>query len=108
MHDLDVVGIGNALVDVITHADDAFLDEPRPGQGRDDADRQPTGPTTLYAAMGTGIEMSGGSAANTMTGIASFGGRVGYIGKVADDQLGEVFAHDLRAVGVDLRERAGR
>ena len=54
----------------------------------------------LYAAMGSGVEMSGGSAANTMTGIASFGGRVGYIGKVADDQLGEVFGHDLRAVGV--------
>ena len=54
----------------------------------------------LYGAMGTGIEMSGGSAANTMTGIASFGGRVAYIGKVADDQLGDVFGHDLRAVGV--------
>ena len=54
----------------------------------------------LYGVMGTGIEMSGGSAANTMTGIASFGGKVAYIGKVADDQLGDVFGHDLRAVGV--------
>src|SRR5262245_65796442 len=54
----------------------------------------------LYAAMGPGIEMSGGSAANTIVGVASFGGRAQYVGKVRDDQLGEVFAHDLRATGV--------
>ncbi|HEX9259104.1 MAG TPA: adenosine kinase [Acidimicrobiales bacterium] len=99
MHDLDVVGIGNALVDVITHAHDEFLDAQQLVKGSMtliDTDRA----VSLYAAMGSGIEMSGGSAANTMTGIASFGGRTGYIGKVADDQLGEVFGHDMRAEGV--------
>ena len=99
MHDLDVVGIGNALVDVIAHFDDTFLGAQELVKGAMtliDSDRA----HGLYAAMGSGVEMSGGSAANTMTGIASFGGRVGYIGKVADDQLGEVFGHDLRAVGV--------
>lgn len=99
MHDLDVVGIGNALVDVIAHFDDTFLsaqDLVKGAMTLIDSDRA----HGLYAAMGSGVEMSGGSAANTMTGIASFGGRVGYIGKVADDQLGEVFGHDLRAVGV--------
>lgn len=99
MHDLDVVGIGNALVDVITHDDDAFLDAQSLVKGAMtliDADRA----HQLYSVMGSGVEMSGGSAANTMTGIASFGGRVAYIGKVADDQLGDVFGHDLRAVGV--------
>jgi sugar/nucleoside kinase (ribokinase family) len=99
VHDLDVVGIGNALVDVIAHFDDTFLgaqDLVKGAMTLIDSDRA----HGLYAAMGSGVEMSGGSAANTMTGIASFGGRVGYIGKVADDQLGEVFGHDLRAVGV--------
>ena len=57
----------------------------------------------LYAAMGTGIEVSGGSAANTIAGIASFGGQAAYIGRVLDDQLGTVFAHDMRATGVTFR-----
>lgn len=102
MHDLDVVGIGNALVDVITHADDAFLGAQALAKGSMtliDTERA----VTLYRAMGAGVELSGGSAANTMTGIASFGGQCAYIGKVADDQLGEVFAHDLRAEGVAYR-----
>jgi len=102
VHDLDVVGIGNALVDVITHADDGFLVEQGLVKGSMnliDSERA----LSLYRAMGAGVEMSGGSAANTMTGIASFGGRGAYIGKVADDQLGEVFAHDLRAEGVAYR-----
>ena len=55
--------------------------------------------------MGPGIEMSGGSAGNTMAGIASLGGNGAYIGKVRDDQLGEVFAHDIRAIGVRFRRR---
>jgi len=97
--DLDVVGIGNALVDVLSQAGEDFLaaqglikgamqlvDEPRARQ--------------LYAAMGPAVEVSGGSAANTIVGVASFGGRAHYVGKVRDDQLGEVFSHDLRAVGV--------
>ena len=58
---------------------------------------------SLYAQMGPGIEMSGGSAANTIAGVASLGGSGAYIGKVRDDQLGGVFAHDLRAIGVALR-----
>src|SRR6185295_11814068 len=56
----------------------------------------------LYHAMGPGIEQSGGSAANTMAGVASFGGASAYIGKIADDQLGEVFTHDLQATGVSF------
>ncbi|MCU1343915.1 MAG: adenosine kinase [Acidimicrobiia bacterium] len=95
----DVVGIGNALVDVITTQSDSFLDECALTKGSMmliDTDQA----VSLYAAMGPGVEMSGGSAANTMCGVASFGGRCAYIGKVASDQLGEVFAHDLRATGV--------
>ncbi len=95
----DVVGIGNALVDVITHGDDEFLADHslvKAAMTLIDAERA----LQLYEAMGSGVELSGGSAANTMTGIASFGGRAAYVGKVADDGLGEVFGHDLRAVGV--------
>jgi sugar/nucleoside kinase (ribokinase family) len=99
--DLDVVGIGNALVDVISHGSDEFVIEHglvKNSMTLIDEDRA----TSLYAAMGPGIEMSGGSAANTMTGIASFGGRAAYIGKVRDDQLGEVYIHDIRATGVEF------
>ncbi|MFT0859625.1 adenosine kinase [Ancylobacter sp. G4_0304] len=96
---LDVIGFGNAIVDVISRADDAFLathgmqkggmtliDEARAG--------------TVYGAMGPGVEISGGSAANTMVGIAALGGAAGFIGKVRDDELGGIFAHDIRAAGV--------
>ena len=99
MHDLDVVGIGNALVDVIAHHPDRFLETEGLVKGAMtliETERA----IALYRAMGAGVEMSGGSAANTMTGVASFGGRAGYIGKVAADGLGDVFRHDLRAVGV--------
>ncbi len=94
----DVVGIGNALVDVLTHEDDEFINANGLAKGAMiliDTERA----ESLYAAMGQGIEVSGGSAANTIAGIASFGGRAAYIGRVADDQLGAVFAHDLRATG---------
>ncbi len=96
---LDVVGIGNAIVDVIAQADDAFLARQGLVKGAMllvDAARA----ESLYAEMGPGIEMSGGSAGNTMAGIASLGGKGAYIGKVADDQLGRVYAHDMRATGV--------
>lgn len=96
---IDVVGIGNAIVDVLTQADDAFLERHGLVKGTMaliDAARA----ETLYAEMGAGLEMSGGSAANTMAGIASLGGAGAYIGKVRDDQLGQVFAHDIRAIGV--------
>ncbi len=98
----DVVGIGNALVDVIAHAPDSFLDEHELTKGwmdLIDTDRA----VELYAALGSAVEMSGGSAANTMCGVASFGGRAAYIGKVAEDELGRVFGHDLLAVGVQFR-----
>lgn len=98
----DVVGIGNALVDIIAQADDEFLDREALVKGSMmliETDRA----VSLYRALGSAVEMSGGSAANTVTGIASFGGRAAYVGKVADDDLGRVFGHDLRAVGVQFR-----
>lgn len=101
----DVVGIGNALVDVIAHADDDFLAEHELVKGSMtliDTDRA----VHLYRALGTAVEMSGGSAANTMCGVASFGGRAAYLGKVSDDELGDVFGHDLLAVGVAFRPGA--
>jgi len=103
----DVVGIGNALVDVISHAPDSFIDEHRLVKGAMDlvdTDRA----MQLYSALGSAVEMSGGSAANTMCGVASFGGRAAYIGKVTDDDLGLVFGHDLLAVGVQFRPGENR
>lgn len=96
---LDVVAIGNAIVDVIAHADEEFLARHNMTKGSMqliDADAA----KALYDDMGPGVEMSGGSAANTAAGIASLGGTPGFIGRVADDLLGEVFTHDLRAAGV--------
>lgn len=95
----DVVGIGNALVDVIAHAPDGFLDTHDLVKGSMtliETERA----VELYEALDAAVEMSGGSAANTMCGIASFGGRAAYVGKVNGDDLGDVFGHDLRAVGV--------
>jgi sugar/nucleoside kinase (ribokinase family) len=96
---LDVVGIGNALVDVISHETDQFIADHglvKSAMTLIDPDRA----EELYAAMGPGIEASGGSAANTIAGVASFGGHAAYMGRVCDDQLGTVFGHDLRAQGV--------
>ena len=97
--DFDVVGIGNAIVDVLSKADDGFLTGNRLTKGAmtlvDAAKAE-----VLYAAMGPAIECSGGSAANTMVGLASLGGRAGYVGKIAADQLGDVFRHDIRSAGV--------
>jgi sugar/nucleoside kinase (ribokinase family) len=98
----DVVGIGNALVDVIAHAADDFLsrhDLVKGGMTLVETDRA----VELYRALGSAVEMSGGSAANTMCGVASFGGRAAYVGKVSDDELGRAFGHDLLAVGVAFR-----
>ena len=97
----DVIGIGNALVDVITHQDDAFLqreDLVKGSMSLIETDRA----VYLHTKMGSGISMSGGSAANTMTGVASFGAKACYVGKVADDDLGAEFGHDMRAVQVDF------
>jgi len=97
----DVLGIGNAIVDVISRADDAFLAKHALTKGSmmliDEARAE-----TLYAAMGPGVEVSGGSCGNTMAGIASLGGTGAYIGKVKQDQLGGVFSHDLKSIGVSF------
>jgi len=95
----DVVGIGNAIVDVLAQAGDDFIAAEKLAKGTmaliDEARAH-----ALYGRMGPGIEASGGSAANTIAGVASLGGKSAYIGKVAGDLLGRVFAHDLRAAGV--------
>jgi len=96
---IDVVCIGNAIVDVLTHVDDSFLDVHGMVKGSmqlidDEA------AVRIYEAMPPAIEASGGSAANTAAGIASFGGTAAFIGKVAGDELGTVFTHDIRATGV--------
>lgn len=97
----DLLGIGNAIVDVIAQADYDFLDAndmPRMGMRLIDTAEA----TRLYDRMGAGREISGGSVANTTVGVGSFGGRSVYIGKVRDDQLGEIFRHDIQAQGVDF------
>lgn len=94
-----VVGIGNALVDVLSHEIEDFVTAHAMVKGSMaliDTDRA----EALYAAMGPAVEVSGGSAANTMAGIASFGGRAAFIGRVRNDQLGAVYTHDLRSAGV--------
>jgi sugar/nucleoside kinase (ribokinase family) len=96
---LDVVGIGNALVDVLCNEDDAFVASHGLTKGSM-ALVDETRAAMLYDAMGAATEISGGSAANTMAGIASFGGAASFIGRVRDDELGAVFAHDIRSVGV--------
>ena len=95
----DVTAIGNAIVDVLAQADDAFLQKHQLPKGAMNLIDTETA-ERLYGDMGPGKEASGGSAGNTIAGIAALGGRTAYIGKVAKDQLGEVFTHDMRAVGV--------
>lgn len=95
----DVCAVGNAIVDVLAPCEPAFLEAQGLTAGSMqlvDADQS----AALYAAMQAGVEASGGSAGNTVAGVGSFGGRAAYIGKVADDQLGGVFSHDIRAAGV--------
>jgi len=98
MKKFQVVGIGNAMVDVLARAEDSFLAEAGIGKGimqLIDMERA----VELYGKIGPAREVSGGSAANTIAGIAHLGGRTAYVGKVKDDQLGAIFAHDLRAQG---------
>jgi sugar/nucleoside kinase (ribokinase family) len=95
----DVLAIGNAIVDVLARADDAFLERHGLVKGTMalvDGERA----ESLYADMGPAVEVSGGSAANTAAGVASLGGTAAFLGKVRDDQLGAVYRHDLRAAGV--------
>ena len=95
----NIVGIGNAIVDIISRCEDNFLTQNQLSKGHmqlieaEDIDR-------LYQAIGPAIEVSGGSAANSCAGIASFGGDTAFIGKVNDDEFGRIFAHDLGAIGV--------
>jgi sugar/nucleoside kinase (ribokinase family) len=95
----DVLGIGNAIVDVLSHADESVLERHGMAKGTMtliDADAA----EGVYADMGPAVEVSGGSCANTVAGAASLGARVAYVGKVRDDELGRIFAHDIRAAGV--------
>ncbi len=97
----DVLGIGNAIVDVIARAEDDFLvahGMPKGTMALIDEARA----AAIYEAMGPAVETSGGSAANTIVGVASFGGRAAFVGKVKDDELGRAFAHDIRAARVSF------
>jgi sugar/nucleoside kinase (ribokinase family) len=100
-HRLDVLAIGNAIVDVIADASDEFVAGEGVPKGSmrliDEAEA-----TRLYEAMGPGREASGGSAANTVAGLAALGLRAGFIGQLGDDQLGEIFTHDIRSLGVEF------
>src|SRR5262245_2141049 len=95
----DVLGIGNAIVDVFARTDDTFLSTHQMRKGSmaliDEAQA-----AAIYDAMGPAVEVSGGSAANTVAGVASFGSSAAFIGKVKDDEFGRTFAHDIRASGV--------
>jgi sugar/nucleoside kinase (ribokinase family) len=98
---LDVLAIGNAIVDVIADADDRFLESQGLHKGMmrliDESEAE-----RLYAAMGPGRELSGGSAGNTAAGLAALGCKAGFIGQVADDQLGAIYQHDIESLGVDF------
>ncbi len=100
----DVIGIGNAIVDVIARAEDDFLVAQGMHKGAmaliDEARAE-----KIYQAMGPAVESSGGSAANTIVGVASFGGRAAFVGKVKDDELGRAFAHDIRAARVAFESK---
>ena len=95
----DLLGVGNAIVDVIARADDAFLVKQGMAKGTM-ALIDETRAKAIYDAMGSATESSGGSAANTIVGAASLGARTAFIGKVKDDELGRTFGHDIRANGV--------
>jgi sugar/nucleoside kinase (ribokinase family) len=101
---IDVTGIGNAIVDVISRTDDVFLTDNEIEKGAMNlvsAERS----SQIYDRMGPGLEMSGGSAANTIVGVSGFGGAGAFIGKVRDDPFGKVFRHDITAAGVKFDSR---
>ncbi|KUO60353.1 MAG: carbohydrate kinase [Alphaproteobacteria bacterium BRH_c36] len=101
----DVIGIGNAIVDIIGRCDDDFLTKHDAPKGHMRLVDAPT-IAALYGDMGPAVEISGGSAANTLVGVSSFGGNGAFIGKVADDEFGKIFAHDIRAAGVTFNSKA--
>ena len=94
----DVLGIGNAIVDVIARAEDDFLVSQNMNKGAMALIDEPRA-QAIYKAMGSAVEKSGGSAANTIVGVAGFGARAAFVGKVKDDTLGQAFARDIRAAG---------
>jgi sugar/nucleoside kinase (ribokinase family) len=101
----DVLGIGNAIFDVLVQTDEGFLGRhgmTKGGMALIDEARA----ASIYGDMGPAIEMSGGSAANTIVGIAGFGARAAYVGKVKDDQIGRLYSHDIRAAGVAFETKA--
>jgi sugar/nucleoside kinase (ribokinase family) len=101
----DVVAIGNAIVDIIGRCEDSFLDRHQAPKGHMRlVDTATIG--AIYKDMGPGIEISGGSAANTVVGVASLGGRAAFIGKVAEDEFGRIFRHDIGAAGVSFKTPA--
>lgn len=104
---LDIVGIGNAIVDVIAQSDDAFIASHALNKGSMQLVDAETA-ELLYGAMGPGLEVSGGSAANTLAGMAALGMKCGFIGQVSEDQLGGVFAHDIRALGIHYATAASK
>src|SRR5260370_35915880 len=95
----DVVGIGNAIFDILVQTDESFLKQHGMIKGAmaliDEARA-----ASIYRDMGPAVEMSGGSAANTIVGIANLGARAAYVGKVKDDQIGRMYMHDIRAAGL--------
>src|SRR3954470_21961866 len=101
----DVLGIGNAIFDVFVQTDQRFLADHGMTKGGmtliDEARAR-----AIYDDMGPATEMSGGSAANTIVGVANFGARAAYVGKVRDDQIGRLYTHDIRAAGVAFETRA--
>lgn len=106
----DIVAIGNAIVDVLAPAEDAFLAENGMTKGAMQLIFSAEESDALYGKMGPGQTVSGGSAANTIAGMAALGSRCAFIGQVADDALGDIFAHDIRAAGIrfDVPARAGQ
>ena len=103
----DVIGIGNAIVDILAHTSDDFLlseNLPKGAMSLVDAQRS----AELYAKIGPAIECSGGSAANTIAAMASMGSQSAFVGKVRDDQLGAVFRHDIKALGIDFDTEPAR
>ena len=106
-HSVQLLGISNAIVDILAHVDDGFVEkiEAVPGSMTlVDLERA----REIYAMMGPATEMSGGSVANTVAGFANLGGSTAYIGRVKADQLGGIFNHDMRSLGVDIRLQPGR
>src|ERR1700681_548142 len=100
----DVLGIGNAIFDVLVQTDESFLSRhgmTKGGMALIDEARA----AAIYRDMRPAVEMSGGSAANTIVGVANFGARAAYVGKVRDDQIGGLYTHDIRAAGVAFETR---